>query len=234
MPNQEVIYMCLRATESISTLKELISTFSGIQSPSLRLFYQNKPICDTASTDTIPNDANIVATLPILGGTTPCDMCYYEPGNYSCSECSQIYCKDCSTKVHKHPQRQHHTPEFIPECDTTPESNDLPLAMDSQSATCVSSQSSDTDYGFNDSPSTSLLLEQATMSMTLAEKFNLTRFRDYQKQAITAILDGKDCMIIQPKGSGKSLLSISIGLSKQKVYSDYSYYQPYERSGNKL
>ena len=29
------------------------------------------------------------------------------------------------------------------------------------------------------------------MSMTLAEKFILTRFRDYQKQAITAILDVK-------------------------------------------
>ena len=46
----------------------------------------------------------------------------------------------------------------------------------------ISSQLSDSDYGFNDSPSTSLLLEQATMSMTLSEKFNMTRFRDYQKK----------------------------------------------------
>ena len=63
---------------------------------------------------------------PVLGGTTPCDMCYYEPGKYSCSDCGQVYCKDCSTKVHKHPQRQHHTPKFAPESDATPESNDIP------------------------------------------------------------------------------------------------------------
>ena len=194
--------MHLRPTETVSTIKELISTFSGIQSPNIRLFYQNKPICDTVSISTIPNDANIVAMLPILGGITPCDMCYYEPGNYSCSDCGQVYCKDCSIKVHKHPQRQHHTPEFIPESDTVCESNEMPL--DSHNIS-ISSQLSDSDYGFNNSPSTSLLLEQATMSMTLSEKFNMTRFRDYQKKAITAILDGKDCLIIQPTGSGKSL-----------------------------
>ena len=202
MPTEEVVHMRLRPTESISTVKELISTFSGIQSLNLRLFHQNKPIRDTISINTIPNDANIVAMLPILGGITPCDMCYYESGKYSCSDCGQIYCKDCSAKVHKHPQRQHHTPKFIPESDKIPESNDIQLDSHNMSD---SSQSSDSDYGFNDSPSTSLLLEQATMSMTLAEKFNLTRFRDYQKQAIAAILDGKDCLIIQPTGSGKSL-----------------------------
>lgn len=202
MLTEEVIYMHLKSTESVSTIKELISTFSGIQSPNIRLFYQNKPICDTVSISTIPDDANIVAMLPILGGITPCDMCYYEPGNYSCSDCGQIHCKDCSTKVHKHPQRQHHTPEFIPESDTVSESNEMPL--DSHNIS-ISSQLSDSDYGFNDSPSTNLLLEQATMSMTLSEKFNMTRFRDYQKKAITAILDGKDCLIIQPTGSGKSL-----------------------------
>ena len=188
-------------TESVSCVKELISTLSGIQSPNLHLFYQNKPICDTVSIGSFPSDANIIAMLQVLGGTTPCDMCYYEPEKYSCSDCGQDYSKDCSTKVHKHPQRQHHTPKFIPESDATPESNDIP----SDSHMSVSSQSSDSDYGFSDSHSTSLLFEHATMSMTLAEKFNLTRFREYQKQAITAILDGKDCLIIQPTGSGKSL-----------------------------
>ena len=31
------------------------------------------------------------------------------------------------------------------------------------------------------------------------------RFREYQKQAIIAILDSKDCLTIQPTGSGKPL-----------------------------
>ena len=56
----EVVHMCLMPTESRSTVKELISTFSGIQFSNLRLFHQNKPICDTISINTIPNDANIV------------------------------------------------------------------------------------------------------------------------------------------------------------------------------
>ncbi|MDA8002864.1 MAG: DEAD/DEAH box helicase, partial [Alphaproteobacteria bacterium] len=33
----------------------------------------------------------------------------------------------------------------------------------------------------------------------------MTRFRDYQRLAISAALNGKDSLIIQPTGSGKSL-----------------------------
>ena len=93
--------------------------------------------------------------LPIVGGITPCDMCY-ERGNYSCSDYGKVYCKDCSTKVHKHPQRQHHTPKFIQESDTTPESNDILVDSDVSD----SSQSSNCDYSFNDSPNTSLLFDE--------------------------------------------------------------------------
>ena len=62
--------MHLRPSESVSAIKELISTFSGIQSPKIRLLYKNKPICDSVSINTIPNDTNIVAMLPILSGIT--------------------------------------------------------------------------------------------------------------------------------------------------------------------
>ena len=180
MPTEEVIYMHLRPTESINSVNELICKLTGIQYPKLCLFYQNKPISNTISIGSFPNDANIVAMLPTVGGITPCDMCY-EPGNYSCSDCGKVYCNDCSTKVHKHPQRQHHTPKFFQESDTTPESNNILVDSDMSD----SSQLFNSVYSFNDSPNTSLLLEHATMSMTLAEKFNLTRFRDYQKRAIT-------------------------------------------------
>ena len=46
---------------------------------------------------------------------------------------------------------------------------------------------------------------EASMIMTLAEKFNLTRFRVYQKQVITALLSGQDCLVVQPTGSDKSM-----------------------------
>ena len=39
----------------------------------------------------------------------------------------------------------------------------------------------------------------------LADTFELTRFHDYQRLAISAALNGKDSLIIQPTGSGKSL-----------------------------
>ena len=45
----------------------------------------------------------------------------------------------------------------------------------------------------NDSPNTSQTFVEASMIMTLAEKFNITRFRPYQKEAITALLFGQDC-----------------------------------------
>ena len=142
--------------------------------PKLRLFYENKPVHDSTCIESFPDDATIVALLPVLGGTTPCDMCYYSPGNYSCSDCGQVYCKDCSVKVHKHPHHQHHSPKFTPESEKNPESNDTPVLSQMSDS---SQSASDSDYGFTDSPRGSLLFEQATMTMTLAEKFNLTKFR---------------------------------------------------------
>ena len=45
----------------------------------------------------------------------------------------------------------------------------------------------------------------ATQRYVLAEKFSVTHFRDFQKQAVEAALAGKDTLIIQPTGKGKSL-----------------------------
>ena len=47
--------------------------------------------------------------------------------------------------------------------------------------------------------------QHATLIATLAEKFNLTSFKPFQKTIINAALDGKDISVIQPTGSGKSL-----------------------------
>ena len=61
------------------------------------------------------------------------------------------------------------------------------------------------DDDITDSPNTSQAFMEASMIMTLAEKFNLTRFRKYQKEVITTLLAGQDCLVVQPTGSGKSL-----------------------------
>ena len=48
-------------------------------------------------------------------------------------------------------------------------------------------------------------VNSATQTYVLAEKFGVTHFRDFQKKAVEASLEGKDILIIQPTGKGKSL-----------------------------
>ena len=43
------------------------------------------------------------------------------------------------------------------------------------------------------------------MKGMLADRFQLTSFKDWQQRAIEAAISGKDTLIIQPTGSGKSL-----------------------------
>ena len=59
-----------------------------------------------------------------------------------------------------------------------------------------------TEYMDDDS---ALDITSATYTYVLAEKFPITHFTEFQKQAIDAALDGKDTLIIQPTGQGKSL-----------------------------
>ena len=47
--------------------------------------------------------------------------------------------------------------------------------------------------------------QEATLIATLAEKFGLTKFKQFQKEIILSVLEGKDTVVIQPTGSGKSL-----------------------------
>ena len=57
----------------------------------------------------------------------------------------------------------------------------------------------------SDSPSLNDTFELAAKVATLADRFSLTKFRDFQKKAIDAVLAGRDAIVVQPTGSGKSL-----------------------------
>ena len=48
-------------------------------------------------------------------------------------------------------------------------------------------------------------VNEATKTYLLAEKFGNARFKDFQKESIDAVLNKKNCLVIQPTGKGKSL-----------------------------
>ena len=47
--------------------------------------------------------------------------------------------------------------------------------------------------------------QHATLIATLAERFSLTSFKPFQKNIITAAIEGNDTLVVQPTGTGKSL-----------------------------
>ncbi len=64
------------------------------------------------------------------------------------------------------------------------------------------------DDGYDDifnSSSAEDSFQHATLIATLAERFNLTSFKPFQRNIISAVIEGKDTLVVQPTGSGKSL-----------------------------
>ena len=73
-------------------------------------------------------------------------------------------------------------------------------------------QTENDDYDINDdnddiftSPSMDESLKHAMLIATLAESFNLTSLKPFQKTVINATLNGQDTLVVQPTGSGKSI-----------------------------
>ena len=78
-------------------------------------------------------------------------------------------------------------------------------AIDNEKEFHDKSFSSDHEFPFLDSPSLNETFEHATKIATLAECFSLTTFNDFQELVIDNTLVGRDSIIVQPTGSGKSL-----------------------------
>ena len=60
------------------------------------------------------------------------------------------------------------------------------------------------------SPNAERSFSDAILLATLAEQFGLTSFKPIQKEDIEATLQSRDTLVIQPTGSGKSLIMLPI------------------------
>lgn len=65
---------------------------------------------------------------------------------------------------------------------------------------------------------TSELFQEASMVMT---RFDVTRLKPYQKEAINATLCSRDYLVIEPTGSGKSMCFQLTAVYKNKEYSQH-------------
>ena len=197
----EVIHAYLPANSKIRAIKKIIQ---GIKCEVQQLYFGRKLLFDhrTLPQTALPNEAHLDLKFRLVGGPNYfCDICD-DPGVYTCSQCDQVTCADCCTRVHKHPKRKSHTPQQLETPQNTP-----------KSLLCTSTVSpmSSSDHNFSDdddfpiSPSLDTVLTQATRIATLAQHFNLTSFNEFQQEIIDAALAKKDTIVIQPTGSGKSL-----------------------------
>lgn len=203
LPGGKTLTVDLKSTCTISNLSAVILASTGIPQAHQNLYSQNKLVSTDEDLIALEDGSNLVLSIKLKGGANQCDICY-ENGDFHCEQCQQTFCRDCCLRFHKHPNRVTHTPKLITKpndatstsCSPEPEivSNDSGIQEDN----CD-------DYDIADSPNTSSAFMEASMIMTLAEKFNLTRFKGFQKEVITQTLSGKDSLVIQPTGVGKSL-----------------------------
>lgn len=178
--------------ELVHNIKERVYAETGIPTHLQNLYNGYKQMHDgdmLSSDGTQCTGHNLYIKLKLLGGNLECDICYSK-GEFRCSECNeQVTCKECCNRLHQHPKRENHQPSPLHDTTTQPDNTGISDHM---------------EYDI-DSPETSSLFEEAAMVMTLAERFSLTKFKAYQKDVIGAILSGRDCLVIHPTGSGKSL-----------------------------
>ena len=108
-------------------------------------------------------------------------------------------------RIHKHHTKMQHKPSKI---DPTTGSCSPVASVCSAEMKCKlpsDAGNRENEFVFTDSPSLNDTFEHAAKVATLAEHFNLTKFKTFQKNVIDNTLSGKDSIIVQPTGSGKSL-----------------------------
>ena len=87
-------------------MKEHIAASTGLSSSAQRLMHGNKLLQDSEYCWQY-NECNINLCCSLKGGSI-CDICGAENPELHCKSCDKALCSDCSTLVHRHPQRQNH------------------------------------------------------------------------------------------------------------------------------
>ena len=209
-PTSELLVCNLPLNANVSnSMKQLAEQEWGIHNSKITLIHKGKKIKDNHNAALFLHDSNIYVSIKqcLSGGGEECEICG-GMAQYYCDECKQEFCADCCSRVHQHKKRTDHKPcKILPDCD------DSDYASCSQRNTpCTVSQmpshsSADSYEDDNDDDcfSNEEIFTQAMMIATLAEHFNLTEFKPFQKEVINNLLGRNDCLVIQPTGSGKSL-----------------------------
>ena len=114
-----------------------------------------------------------------------------------CNECKQTLCAECSGRVHQYPNRAHHKPDRLHDGTLDGTSQDSSITTDAVDSVG--------DYELPLSQNSERSFSNAMVVATLAEAFDLTSFKGFQKEVIDATLQDRDTLVIRPTGSGKSL-----------------------------
>ena len=195
-----IIHTYLPADSKINAIKRVIQSRLGIACKVQQLYFGKKLLLDHQTLSMLPSEAHVDLKFQLAGGPNYfCDICD-DPGVYTCSQCNQITCAECSTR---HPKRSCHTPKQVETQHLSPSTVCSLSCSSTQSPLSTNDFSDDAD--FPNSLSLDTVLTQATRIATLAEYFNHTSFTKFQQEIIDAVLAKKDTIVIQPTGSGKSL-----------------------------
>lgn len=104
-----------------------------------------------------------------------------------------FFCSECCEQFHAHPKRISCTPKTVGTNASSPPRN------------CSQFATNDSDDDASFASNSNVSLHDAMLIATLAEKFGLTSFKNFQKKIIDATLEGRDTLVVHPTGSGKSL-----------------------------
>jgi len=189
-------------TTVFAVLQQRIEAITGIPTQHQKLMLRNQILPIHCKLERVESGSNISLHISGRGGTDKCELCFSD-AEFCCSDCNmcQLTCKPCCERFHMHPQRKVHQPQRL----TNPSTQTLvPHTQDNVHT--PSTQEID-EYEIPSSPESNsdAIFQEAMLLATLAERFDCTCFRSYQKDVIQEVLNGRDALVIQPTGSGKSL-----------------------------
>lgn len=125
-----------------------------------------------------------------------------------CSQCDSYYCNQCSNLRHKHIKRKDHSIKFLEDHKEGMYIKLLHLhSLGILHLFCPPSPSHVVSYSSHDQTASYSSRDQqkTIISGVVARKFKLANLHSWQESVIAATLNGRDSLVVQPTGAGKSL-----------------------------